>query len=73
MEKCACIIFLLLKILISIASAIVHSILKGGYRKIFYSFISLVGHNIWWENSRNGPFGPKNDPKRKFGLFLGHF
>ena len=73
MEKCACIIFLLLKILISIASAIVHSILKGGYRKIFYSFISLVGHNIWWENSRNGPFGPKNDPKTQIWPFLRSF
>ena len=27
--------------------------LKGGYRKIFFSSIGPVGHNIWWENSRN--------------------
>ena len=43
--------------------------LKGGYRKFFYSFISPVGHNIWWENSRNGPFGPKNDPKTQIWPF----
>ena len=38
--------------------------IKGGYRYFFYSFISPVGHNIWWENSRsnsqNHLFGPKN-------------
>ena len=26
---------------------------------LFYSFISPVGHKKWWENSRNGSFGPK--------------
>ena len=40
--------------------------LKGGYRNFFYSFIGLVGHNIWWENSRNGSFGPKNGLKLIF-------
>ena len=38
-------------------------ILKGGYCKIFFSFIGPVGYNIWWENSRNGSFGPKTGPK----------
>ena len=47
--------------------------LKGGYRKFFYSFISPIGHNIWWENSRNRSFGPKNDPKMQIWPFLGHF
>ena len=37
--------------------------LKGGYRKFVYSFIGPVGHNIWWENSRNASFGPKKCPK----------
>ena len=39
--------------------------LKGGHRKIFEFFhrpIGPVGHNIWWENSRNGSFGPKKGP-----------
>ena len=44
--------------------------LKGGYRKFFYSFISPVGHNIWWENSRNGPFGPKNANLAFFGPWV---
>ena len=30
---------------------------------LYYAFIGTVGHNIWWENSRNGSFGPKKDPK----------
>ena len=47
--------------------------LKGGYRKFFYSFISPVGHNICWENSRNGPFGPKNDRKTQIWPFLRSF
>ena len=34
--------------------------LKEGYRKIFFSFIGPVGHNIWWENRWNGSFGPTN-------------
>ena len=37
--------------------------LKGGHRNLFYSFIVPVGYNIWWENHRNGSFGPKNGPK----------
>ena len=28
-----------------------------------YSFIGPVGHNMWWENSQNRSFGPKNGPK----------
>ena len=40
--------------------------LKGGYR-IF--FIGPVGHNIWWENSRNGSFGSKQVQKRKKSLW----
>ena len=31
---------------------------------MIFSFIGPVGYNIWWENSRNGSFGPKNDIKR---------
>ena len=27
-----------------------------GIAKYFSSFIDTVGHNIWWENSRNGSF-----------------
>ena len=38
--------------------------LKGGYRKFSSSsFIGPVGHNIWWENRRNGSFEPRNGPK----------
>ena len=37
--------------------------LKGGYRNFFHSFIGPVGHNIWWENSRNRSFGPKKGSK----------
>ena len=48
-------------------------ILREGIAKNFYSFISPVGHNIWWENSRNGPFGPKNDPKTQIWPFLRSF
>ena len=44
-------------------------LLNGGIAKLFYSFISPVGHNIWWENSRTGSFGPKSDPKCKFSSF----
>ena len=33
--------------------------LKGGYCKIYFP----IGHNIWWENSQNGSFGPKHGPK----------
>ena len=47
--------------------------LREGIAKFFYSFISPVGHNIWWENSRNGPFGPKNDPKTQIWPFLRSF
>ena len=48
-------------------------LLKGGYRNFFYSFISLFGYNIWWKNSRNGSFGPKNHPKMHIWPFSGHF
>ena len=48
---------------------IMHS-LKGGYRDFFYSFIGPVGHSIWWENSRNGSFGPKNDLKMHISPFF---
>ena len=37
--------------------------LKGEYRNFFHSFIGPVGHNIWWENSQNGSFGPEKGPK----------
>ena len=37
--------------------------LKGGCRKIFFSVLGLVGHDIWWENCRNTAFRPKNGPK----------
>ena len=36
----------------------------------FYSFISPVGYNIWWENSRNKSFRPKNGPKMQISSFL---
>ena len=26
--------------------------LKRGYHNLFYSFIGLIGHNTWWENSQ---------------------
>ena len=42
-------------------------ILKGRYPNLFYSFIGTVGHNIWWENCRNG----KNISSE--GLKIGHF
>ena len=45
--------------------------LKGGYRIFFYSCTSPVGHNIWWENSQNGSFGPKNGKRQKKLIFLG--
>ena len=38
-------------------------LLKGGYRKIFFIPSRPVGHEIWWENSQNGSFGPKNGLK----------
>ena len=47
--------------------------LTGGNRNFFNSFIGPLGHNIWWEKSRNGPFGPKNDPKTKIWPFLRSF
>ena len=31
--------------------------------QFFYSFVGLVGDNIWWEILRNGLFGPKNGPE----------
>ena len=37
--------------------------LKRGYHNLFYSFIGLIGHNTWWENSWNGSFGPKTGQK----------
>ena len=46
---------------------------REGIAKFFYSFISPVGHNIWWENSQSGPFGPKNDPKTQVWPFLRSF
>ena len=49
--------------------ALQHLRLKG-IAKYFSSFIDTVGHNIWWENSRNGSFGPKNDPKTQIWPFL---
>ena len=39
------------------------AVLKGGYRSFFHSFTGSVGHNIWWENSRNGSFGSRKGPK----------
>ena len=55
-----------------------HILLKGGYRNFFYSFISPVGYNIWWENSQNRSIGPKNGPKLQnksqyLGLKIRHF
>ena len=47
------------EILTSCASRAV--LLKGGYRKILFSFIGHVGQNIWREKPRNGLFGPKSD------------
>ena len=38
-------------------------IFKGRVSLFFLFFHSPVGHNIWWENSRNRLFGPKNDTK----------
>ena len=29
--------------------------------------LSPVGHNTWWETSQSGSFGPRNNPKYKFG------
>ena len=54
-------------------SSLLH--LKGGYRNFFYSFIGPVGHDIWWENSRKGSFGPKKGPKiaNFLGLEIRHF
>ena len=46
-------------------------VLKGGYRKRFLSFIGPVSYNIWWENRRNGSFGPKNGPNGTNSSFLG--
>ena len=43
---------------------------REGIAKYFYSFIGPVGHNIWWENSRNGSFGPKNDLKMQISPFF---
>ena len=43
--------------------------LKGGYRNFSFSFIGPVEHNVWWENSRNGSFGPKNGPKTQIANF----
>ena len=37
--------------------------LKRGCCNFFFSFIGLVGLNLWWENSRNGAFGHQKDPK----------
>ena len=68
MEKCACIIFLLLKILISIASAIVHSILnlknqdfrtlKGNHGKDFSTLSCLFNVK---DHCALKPRGPIND------------
>ena len=43
---------------------------REGIAIFFYSFIGPVGHNIWWENSRNGSFGPKNDLKMQISPFF---
>ena len=43
--------------------------LKGGYRNFSFSFIGPVEHNVWWENSRNGSFGPKKCPKTQIANF----
>ena len=50
-----------------------HRHIKGGYRKFFFSSIGPVGHNIWWENSLNGPFGPINGPKMQKTPFSAHY
>ena len=46
---------------------------RKGIAKYSYFFIGPVGYNIWWENSRNGSFGPKNDLKMQISPFLGQF
>ena len=45
-----------------------HEGLREGIAKFFYSFISHIGHNIWWENSWNRSFGPKKHPKMQIIL-----
>ena len=42
---------------------------KGGYRRIVILF-HFVGHNIWWEISRNGSFEPKNGQKMQKWLIF---
>ena len=37
--------------------------IKEDITKYLFTFIGPVGYNIWWENSRNGSFGPENGPK----------
>ena len=44
---------------------------KGRVTLFFYSCTGPVGHNIWWENSQNGSFGPKNGKRQKKLIFLG--
>ena len=44
-------------------TALAHIHLKGKITILLYYFISLFGHNIWWENRWNGSLWPKNGPK----------
>ena len=48
----------------------VRVLLKGGCRNLIYSVIGPVVHNIWWGNSRNRLFEPKNRPSANLGLVV---
>ena len=65
-SQAVCISFFTVEFLLRLAGSpdkivfLKYPILFEGYRKRNYTFIGPVGHSIWWENSRNGSFGPKN-------------